>query len=149
MHVRGASQRFPHLPQFITSLLRLVHTLPSQLIKVTGHAVIPLTHATWHVPSTHEVSAQHTRPHAPQWLASVAVFTHAVPQQVRPVGQLAQAAVQRPAMQSRPIGQALSHPPQWARSVLGSTQKPQRSPGLVQASAPGLHTYEHRPPEQT
>ncbi len=148
-HVWRVPQRFPQRPQFIASLSRSTHTLPWQLTSVAGHAVVPLGHAIWQSPPMQALSTQHTRPHAPQWLASVAVFTHAVPQQVRPSVQVAQAAVQRPPMQSRPAGQALSHPPQCARSVEGSTQKPQRSPGLVQAIVPGLHTYEHRPPEQT
>jgi hypothetical protein len=56
--------------------------------------------------------AAHTVAQLPQWLRSVAVLTHVVPQSVRPAGH-----AQRPAAQVVPAGQRVPQAPQLLESV--------------------------------
>jgi hypothetical protein len=51
-------------------------------------------------------------PQAPQFMASVCVFTHAVPQSIWPAAQ-----AQRPAVQVCPVRQTVPHAPQLLLSV--------------------------------
>ena len=70
MHDCPVGQRFPHIPQLLTSLLVLTHAVPQKVV-VPGHA---------QVPPTHDCAAGQTFPQRPQLLRSVLWLTHAVPQ---------------------------------------------------------------------
>jgi hypothetical protein len=58
----------------------------------------------------------HGAPHPPQWLASVMVFVHCVPQNIWPVGH-----EHEPIVQERPPLHTVPHAPQFMLSVWRST----------------------------
>jgi hypothetical protein len=68
-------------------------------------------------PDTQASLGPHVRPQSPQFVGSVLVSAHAVPQSVRPPGQ-----VHSPPAHSRPAAQASLHAPQWSVLVSVSTQ---------------------------
>src|SRR5947209_7687626 len=71
-----------------------------------------------HLPLEHTLPAGQTVPHAPQFLMSFMMLTHAPPQLVRPV----QRSAHLPATQSWSREQAAPQAPQLSALVIGSMQ---------------------------
>ena len=94
-----------------------------------------------HVPLEQTLPEPQALPHAPQWLLSVCLLTHAPPQAERPA---LQPGVQLPATPTMlpPTGaggQALPQSPQLFGSLLVLTHAP------LHAENPSLHEYAHLP----
>jgi hypothetical protein len=97
-HVWLDEQVLPQLPQFVGSVPRSTQ-LPPQ-------AVVPLGQTSVQEPWSQSCPVAQTVPHAPQFLASLEVSAHALPQSC-PTSHW-----QTPAMQVRPFPQAWVHDPQ-------------------------------------
>jgi hypothetical protein len=120
-HVVPQAQIFPHAPQLFGSVSVSTHC--------PAHAVVP---GAWHahLPPTQVSAAEHVVEQLPQCDRSESVLTQVVPQAVSPT---AQAATHVLFEHVRPVAHAFPHEPQFAASVLRSTQAEEHL--LV----PGLH----------
>lgn len=139
-----------HPPQFDTLVCVLRH-VPEQLTYAALHGggvthagcaslphathvlaavfgLYPGLHVNPHVPAEHDrvalVGCGHTRPHAPQWFASVSVLTHTPLHAVCPDAQVVTHA---PDEHTCPLVHARAHTPQLARSLAVFTQRPAQS----------------------
>jgi len=112
-------QTVPHVPQFWTSLVRLVQ-VPAQ---TSGHCG-----GQTHVPALQTRRPVQTAPQVPQFWLSVARLRQLPAQSVSPGGQR-----QTPAWQVLPPVQVLPQAPQFAGSPVRSRQMPLQQP------APGPH----------
>jgi hypothetical protein len=70
-HVPYVAQRFPQEPQLFVSVVVLTQLDPPQSVAGDAHM---------HAPALQVPALPHETPHAPQFAASVAVFTHRPPQ---------------------------------------------------------------------
>jgi hypothetical protein len=93
-----------------------------------AHRVRPVAHEALHVPPEQDVPAGQALPQAPQFAASVAVFTQLEPQRVDPG-----AHPQAPFVQPLPAGHTLPQAPQLRGSLATFVQAP------PQRVAPALH----------
>jgi hypothetical protein len=110
-HQKPGAQALPQRPQLLASLEVSTH-LPEHRVPVAhAHAlllqIIPIAHA-WLQP--------------PQFIASLVVLTHEVPQRAVPVGHAV--AMQVPPVHTWPVEQRWLHAPQLAPSVIRFTQAP-------------------------
>jgi hypothetical protein len=136
-----APQAWPQAPQFAM----LVVTLTSQpspllLLQSRKSALQVKEHAAARQAALALATSRQVVPQAPQFVASVAVFTQAEPQAVRPVVQVSTHA---PLLHTRPAAQALLHAPQWAGLLRMSRHTP---PQFV---SPLGQRSSQRPPLQT
>ena len=158
-HQRPGGQAFPHVPQLLLLLLRLmqwpwpsgpgqqawvVHTLP-QAPQLAGSRVVStqvLPHSVWpggqvdtQAPSEHLVPAGQARPHAPQLAGSESTLAQVLPDPMPavPPGQQCSALSQQPPMQVRLSGSHSQH----TGASLGHTGTAARAAGSASvASAP-------------
>jgi hypothetical protein len=103
------------------------------------HETVPPVHPiVVHTPLLQTSPAPHWTPHAPQFLSSLLVSTHAPPQAIFPMGH-----VQRPPTQVVPFPHVVPHAPQWFALDVRSTHAPPhalRPAPHVAAQAPLLQT---------
>ncbi len=106
---------FPQTPQLATlervSVSHPFDAFPSQ-------SLLPVGHWMPQRPATHEAIPGHALPHAPQFMGSLMVLTHRVPQMVDRVGGHSH----REAWHVVPPPQGMPHAPQFALSLETSTQ---------------------------
>ena len=102
---------------------------PLQSVDPAGHT---------HAPPEHCAPPEHTRPHAPQWLAFVCVLTHAPPQLVSPPAQL-----HVPPEQNDPPKHPTLHAPQLRGSICVLVHVP------LHCTVPVLHTAWQLPSTHT
>lgn len=137
---------FPHAPQFVAD----VRLVSQPFAAMRSQSSQPAMQLKPHVPPAHDAvacgGAEQADPHTPQWFASVARFTHAPPQFVRPTGHTQS---QLPPAQTHPGGQTSPHAPQWFMSVRRSTHVGQVEPATLQAVSPAGHASTHAPFEHT
>ena len=99
------------MPQSVSLVARSVHWPPHVSGALAGHS---------HVPALHTAPPGQAWPHIPQWSVELSVSTQraGVPQLVSPVPH----AVQRPPAHVPSAPQLFRHAPQFATSVVTSTQ---------------------------
>jgi hypothetical protein len=132
-HACALAHARPHAPHEALSVMRLRHT-PPQFVSaphpVVTHGGAPDTPQLTHCPAAQVVPAAHARPHAPQWLASVAVLT-SQPLAALP-SQLAKEPLQPTTAHCPPAHMAVAlarlhgllHDPQWASELPVGTSQP-------------------------
>ena len=124
-HTRAAGQAFEQRPQ-CCSLVRV--SVSHGLAGSPSQSAKPLVQSALHRPSWHhERSAlllEHTRPHCPQLLGSVATATHCAPHNTAPPKHRSS---QLPIAQICDAVHVAAHTPQCAESVCRSTQRPAHS----------------------
>jgi hypothetical protein len=126
-----AEQAAAQAPQFSASVWRSTQP-PAQ-------STVPPGHAATHWAAAHTFVDAQATPQAPQSFGSVSSRTHCPPQFVVPSGQ-----EQVPPLHCRPPLQAMPQPPQFAPSLVGSTQAPlhsDRGAGQPGEQVPALQTW--------
>jgi hypothetical protein len=95
LHVPPVAHRWPHAPQLFRSVMRFGQPPP-------GHIITPAAHV--HTPDEQLPPTPQLRAHIPQFIVSVATFTHVggVPHTTWPAGH----GAHEPAMHTIPVGHA-------------------------------------------